>query len=208
MIAKLVELLFKLVEKVIQLSPTQRASLLAHFLIPGLILGIAIFFSGGVSVGFEQGVAVSQLRTEITAQGVTSTKPGVIIIAEPFSTAEYLIPVTNNASRIWSSFDEDAARDNSDTHHLVLNERNLYGRNLISRTNEPIALVVEGDLGSQIEIPGHGKESIESWRVASRRSVYLVVGVLITCSLALGIGVVIGVPPVNPNEHQTGQIGT
>jgi hypothetical protein len=207
MITKLVELFFRLVEKITQLSPTQRFSLLAHFLIPGLILGIAIFFSGGISVGFEQGVAISQLRTEITAKGVTSTKPGVIVIAEPFSSAEYLIPVTNNASTIWSSFDEDTARDNSDTHHVVLNERNLYGRSpLISRTNEPIALVIEGDLGSQIEIPGHGQEPIESWRMASRRSVYLVVGVLISCSLALGLGIVIGVPPVNPNEHQTGQV--
>jgi hypothetical protein len=210
MLSRLIEPFFKLVDKVRTLSPTQRAGLMAHLLFPGLVFGIAIFFGGGLIFGLENGVAISELKTEIDVSGATSTKRGVVVIAETFSSQpKYLIPLNKVGSKIWSSLDETSARSNHQIGSLVLTARGPYVANeLISDDNQPIAFVVEGELADYIEIPGNGKEAVADWRLAPRRSVYLIVGVLISCSLALGIGAVLGVPAVNPNQNNASQIRT
>lgn len=198
-----------LVMRAQRLSPTEKAKFLSHFLVPGLILGITIFFGGWVTIGYERGVAISELKTEISGTGATSIKRGVVVIAEPISSKfDYLIPVTSNTSTIWSSLDGDSAGENVETYRLALNARLLHGNSpLITSVNEPVVLIVEGDLGTEIEIPGYGKESVENWRLSSRRSLSLVFGVMINCALALGIGVVTGSPSVNPNQDNARQIG-
>jgi hypothetical protein len=114
---------------------------------------------------------------------------------------------------MWNSLDKPNNESNAPTIHgigrLVMTTRGLYVANeLVSDTNEPVAIILEGELGEYVEIPGYGKEPVSELRLAPRRSMYLIVGILISCSLALGIGAVIGVPAVNSNDNNARQIGT
>ena len=204
------DIFFRLVDKIRQQSLTRAAYFLAHFLMPAFVLAVTLFFGKGVSIGFEQGLAISELKTEIDEAGIASEKRGVIVIAEPHSSElSYLIPLAKRGSRIWSSLDNNSACDNHKVNRLALIASGLYGQNPpISDTNEPVALVVEGELGQAVNIIGEGNKPVGDWRLASRRSIYLIVGVLISCSIALGIGAVIGVPAVNADENSASQIGT
>lgn len=208
--SRLLDIFIRLVDKIRQQSLTRAAGFLAHFLIPALVLSVTIFFGKAVSVGFEQGVAISELKTEINEAGITSQKRGVVVIAEPNSPElKYVIPLSKRGSTLWSSLDETNASDNHRVNQLALTASGLYGSNPpISKTNEPVALVLEGELGKEVIVIGEGNKPVGDWRLASRRSIYLVVGVLISCSIALGIGAVIGVPAVDPNENDARQIGT
>lgn len=210
MSVRVINFVFRLVDKIRRLNPTQGAGLLAHLLMPALVLAVTIFFGGGVSIGFEKGVAIAELKTEINETGKTSTKRGVVVIAEPSSAqSSYIIPLARQGVAIWSSLDEKNTLANHQVRRVLLTAKGVYGENpLISEVNEPIALIVEGELGTHIEIPGNGLQPVSDWRLASRRSVYLVLGVLISCSIALGIGAVIGVPAVKPYDDDTSQIGT
>lgn len=201
----------KFVDWAQQLSPTQKAKILSHILVPALILATTAVSGGWITIGYERGVAISELKTEISGSGGTaSTRQGVVVIVEPISSKlDYLIPVTSNTATIWSSLDKDAALENVETYRLGLNERRLHANNpLITSVNEPIVFVVEGNLGNEIEIPGYNNEPVEYWRLSSRRSLSLVFGVMINCTLALGIGVVTGSPSINFNKNGAGQIGT
>lgn len=198
-----------LVKWVQKLTLTQRYKLLAHVLLPTFILGTAFLSGGWVAIGYEREVTISELRTESPGTGGSLTRRGVVIIAEPVSSKlDYLIPVTNNTSKIWSSLDPNSADENLKKFRLALNATHLHGNNpIVTPLDEPIVLVVEGDLGKEIELPGYANESVEAWRLSPKRSFSLVIGVIVNCALALGIGVVSGFPFVDPSEDNAGQVG-
>lgn len=191
------------------LTPTEKVKALSHIIIPGLLLGIPVYSGGWAALGFEKQIAISELRSEITASGSTPVKKGFVLIAEPESDAfEYVLPIENGTARFWVSMDQKTASDNFTTQHLTPVASGLQGKHPLIRVTEPLAVVGEGDLGEFLEITGRGKESITDLRLSSRRPLSLVLTVLFNCFLALGMGVVTGFPSVDPDENNTRKVRT
>jgi len=160
------------------------ARISAYFLAPVLVLGLSLlgFFGGGVA-DLDRPIAISELRTEITSAGVSEIKRGVVLIAEP-TASEYRIPLGEGASRIWSSLDEEAARANAD--RLELKAGGLNGRTPFIGVDAPVTIVVDGDLGKEVQVLG-GKEATDDWRLTAKRSNSLVSSVLAACFFAFGV---------------------
>ncbi len=179
-------------------SDVERAKLSAYILVPGLCLGLTISgVSGwGLAIDLERPVSISELKTEITGKGEPVSKRGIVLIAEPVS-SEYRIQLGTGASRIWSSLDEDAARANAD--RLVLDGSGLNGKMPFVGVNGPVAVVVDGDLGKDIQVPG-GTEQIDDWRLYSRRSGSLVSSILIACVFAFGMSLATGLPSIGSDK--------
>lgn len=190
-----------IVTHTIGLTPIARAKVIAYFYLPLLILGLVAYFGGGLST--DAGIVVSELRTEIAATGDQTGKRGLVVIAEPNS-SEYRIPVTSNGARIWSSLDEHAARRNKEK--VGINQAELRIDTPLNGEGNPVTLVVEGDVGTEMYMPGE-TVPVNKWGLSSRRSGSLVYGVLIICALALGLGVAVGSPPVKPEKDDTNQVG-
>jgi hypothetical protein len=194
-----------IVDRTRNLDPTEKAKAVAYFYLPLLILLFVAYYGGGLST--DSNIAVSELRTEITGSGDQSSKRGLVVVADPTSLApsEYRIPLAPNGAKIWSSFDESGARRNREK--VGVNQDELKINTPFSgEMSAPVTLVVEGVLGKEIYAPGE-TVPVGKWGLASRRSASLVYGVLIICSLALGLGVAVGFPPVKPNEGDTSQVG-
>lgn len=192
-------------ERTKNLSPTGKAKAMAYFYLPLLILLLVAYFGGGLST--DSSIAVSELKTEMTGVGDQSSKRGLVVIADPTSLAssEYRIPLSPNGAKVWSSFDENAARRNKEK--VEVNQDELTINTPFSgELTGPVTLVVEGVLGKEIYAPGE-TVPVDKWGLSSRRAASLVYGVLIICSLALGLGVAVGFPPVKPNEDDTSQVG-
>lgn len=196
------------IEKILGLikvrSKDEIAEFSAYLLVPFIILSWSFSgFFGGEAISLERPITISELKTEITGGGAPAPKRGVVLIAEPVS-AEYRIPLGTGAFKIWSSLDEEAAHANAD--RLVLDGSGLKGRMPFLGVNGPVTLVVEGDLGKDIQVPG-GTESVEDWRLASRRSSSLVSTVLAACFFAFGVSAAqatAGAPPVSSEKNGTG----
>jgi hypothetical protein len=162
------------------------AKISAHFLAPAVVLGLSVIgFFGGGAADLDRPIAISELRTESISNGDPAPKRGIVIISEPGS-ADYRIPLGPNASRVWSSLDEEAARANAD--RLVLKGGGLNGKSPFIGVNGPIAVVVDGDLGKDVEVLG-GTEATDDWRLSSRRSGSLVSSVLGACFFAFGVSI-------------------
>jgi hypothetical protein len=181
------------------------AKLAAYFLAPGLILSAALsgVVGGWLSIDFEKPITISELKSEIPAGGEPTEKRGIVLIAEPAS-KDFRVQL-KHVSKIWSSLDSETARSNND--RLSLSGEELKVITPFVGVNEPVALVVDGELGKDIQVPG-GTESVEDWRLSSRRSNSLVSGVLAVCFLMLGMAVPIGTAPVDRDQNNAGQIGT
>jgi hypothetical protein len=179
-------------------SDVERAKICAYILVPGLVLGLTILevTGGGLAVDFERPVTISELKTEIIGRGEPESKRGVVLIAEPLS-SEYRIQLGAGASRIWSSLDIEAARANTD--RLVLDSSGLNGKTPFVGVNSPVTIVVDGDLGKDIQIPG-GTERVEDWRLYSRRSSSIVSSVLLACIFAFGMSLATGLPSVEGDQ--------
>jgi len=200
-----VEIIKEIINRTRNLSPTEKAKAVAYFYLPLLILFLVACFGGGLSA--DSNIAVSELKTEMTGAGDQSSKLGLVVVADPTSLtpSEYRIPLAPNGAKIWSSFDGDVARRNKDK--VEVNQDELKINTPFSgEMSAPVTLVVEGVLGKEIYAPGE-TVPINKWGLASRRSASLVYGVLIICSLALGLGVAVGFPPVKPDENDTSQEG-
>lgn len=186
------------------LSPAGKAKAMAYFYLPLLILLLVGYFGGGLSN--DSSIVVSELKTEMTGAGDQSSRRGLVVVADHTSlaTSEYKIPLTPNGAKVWSSFDENAARRNKEK--VGINQDELKINTPFSGESNPVTLVVEGNLGKEIYAPGE-TVPIDKWGMSSRRSASLLYGVLIICSLALGLGVAVGFPPVKPDERGTSQEG-
>jgi hypothetical protein len=178
-------------------SGDDMARIVAHILAPAFVLGLTLLGSGEVlSLDSPRPISISKLRTEISQKRDSKSRPGIAIIVEPV-TSEYRIPLSGSASTIWSSLDEEEARANYD--HLVLDAGGLNGRAPLVGVNEPVMVVLEGNPGEEVQIPG-GREKIDDWRLASRKSLSLVSGVLLSCVFAFGISLAKGFPSADRNE--------
>jgi hypothetical protein len=188
--------------KVRQLPEVDRYKALAHILAPAAVV-VATMYSGGlVAIGFDRTVGLSALKTEIKTGAVPSPKPGFVVIADPDAgNSEYVVEVTNPSASIWTSLDEKAALDNAT--HVNLIASGLDFKYPLIKVNDPLAVVVEGELGANIVIDNQA-QSIDEWKLAARRRLALIVPVLFNCFVALGIGLVTGVPPIDLKQHNTG----
>jgi|GEM_PF-6584757 len=176
-------------------SDVERAKISAYVLAPVLLLGFTILeVSGGVlAIDSERPVTISELKTELKGRGDSEPKRGVVLIAEPVS-SEYRIQLAAGASKIWSSLDADAVRANAD--RLFLDSSGLNGKTPFVGVNAPVTIVVDGDLGKDVQIPG-GTERIEDWRLYSRRSSSIVSSVLLACVFAFGMSLAMGLPSID-----------
>jgi hypothetical protein len=177
------------------------ARICAYFLAPVLVLGLSLlgFFGGGIAE-LDRPIAISELRTQITREGLSETKRGVVLIAEP-TASEYRIPLGEGASRIWSSLDEEAARANAD--RLELRAGGLNGRTPFIGVDAPVTIVVDGDLGKEVQVLG-GKEATDDWRLTARRSNSLVSSVLAACFFAFGVSLSLATTRSSSTECESG----
>lgn len=179
-------------------SNVERAKISAYVLAPGLLFGLTLSgaWRSGLAIDLERPIAISELKTEVTGKGAPVSKRGIVLIAEPES-SEYRVQLGTGASRIWSSLDEEAAHANAD--RLVLDGGGLNGKTPFIGVNEPVAIIVEGDLGKNIQVPG-GTERVEDWRLYSRRSSSIVSSVMLACVFAFGMSMAIGLPSTEGNK--------
>jgi hypothetical protein len=189
-----------IIARTIGLTATARAKVVAYFYLPLSILGFVAYFGGGLST--DASIVISELRTEVAAAGDPSDKRGIVVIAEPNS-SEYRIPVASNNAKIWTSLDGSAARRNKDK--IGINQDELKIDTPLFGENNPVMVIVEGDVGKEMYLPGE-TVSISKWGLSSRRSGSLVYGVLTICSLALGLGAAAGFPTVKLHENNASEV--
>lgn len=196
----------KIKERAKRAGPAWKAKGVAFFLAPGFILAIATTFGGGKAIDFNKGLAVSELQTE-TAQGSEPiSKKSIVVIAEP-NKSSYEIPIKKNSSKIWTSLDEEKAQRNADIGHFRINGTVLHVQTPFFDVNEPVVLLIDGELDRQIEVLGE-TESIDNWRLVSRNSSSVVSAVLVNCFFALGIGLASAAAPINGDKNYTSEVGT
>ena len=190
-----------LFNKIRQLPEVERYKALAHILVPAGIVVATMYSGGWVAIGFDRPAGLSALKTEIKSGAAPSAKPGFIFIADPDAgNSEYVIEVTNPSASMWTSLDANAAIDNAA--HVNFIASGLDVKYPLVKVSEPLAVIVEGELGPNIVIDNR-TESVDEWKLAGRRRLALVVPVLFNCFVALGIGLVTGAPPIDLKQHNT-----
>src|SRR5260370_31483556 len=192
---------FEWIKERIKIGPAWKAKSAAYFFVPGLISLSFIIYGGGLSIDFGKGLAISELKSEISKERASSSKRAVLIIAEPVALDAY-VTVTNNSARIWTSLDEERAQRNVERQHFGLDGSTLHVKaRFFQAEEEPVAVVVEGEVADEFEVNGK-TESVRNWRLSSRRSGAIVAAVLINCFMALGVGLATGVAaPVHPDKN-------
>ena len=194
------DLLKTLTDLLLHRNPQQLASISAYLLAPLLVLAVAWSSAYSHGMGFDLGraVTITELRTDVTVAGDVRAHRGIVVTVEPMP-AEYRIPLRVPAGgRLWSSLDVDAVRANAD--RLVLRRDGLSGKAPFLGISGPITIVVEGEFGPDLQVPG-GRQTFEDLRLTARRSGALVFGVLLACVFAFGISLATGVPTAGRNQH-------
>lgn len=187
-----------LVELLKERSHHEIAKISAYLLAPGLVLVLTISGIHGrpLALGLERPVTISELRTELAETGLPISKKGVALILEPVE-SEYRIQVGGGSSRIWSSLDEPTLRANAN--RLTMSQGGLNGKTPFLGVNGPVTVVIEGDLGKNIQVPG-GVERVDDWRLPSRRSLSMLSSVLLACVFAFGMSLATGLPAARRNK--------
>jgi hypothetical protein len=174
------------------------AKISAYWLAPGLILLFTISgpFGGGFAIDGGRPIALSELRSEISSNGMTARKAGFALIIEPVP-SEFRFEVGSIPSHVWSSLDEPSARANKD--RLTLDGSGVRSRAPFLGVAGPVMVVVEGQISPEIRIPG-GTEKMEDLVIRSKRSVSVVTSVLLVCVFAFGMSAGV-LPPVRRKKH-------
>lgn len=190
-----------ILKKVRSLPEIDKFKAYAHILAPAAVMAAAMYSGGWVAIGFDRPVVIGQLKSEMTTGANASVKPGFVIIADPDAGHPgYVVEVAQLPSRVWSTLDATVADNNK--RNVEFMGSGLHIRYPLTDVHEPLALVVEGEVGSNI-IVDNRSEPVEEWKLSSRSQLALVVPVLFNCFVALGIGLVTGAPPISPNQNNT-----
>ncbi len=187
-------------------SPEQVARISAYLLAPLLVIGITISEVAGNSFGIDlnRPFTVSPLVTEVSADGKTTGKRGVALIVEPV-TSEFRLQLESSAPHYWSTFDDATARANNQ--RLRVDENGLSAQTPFLGVDGPVAIVMEGRLGEQIQMPG-ATVGTDNWGLPSRRSTSIVTSVLLACVFAFGISLSNGFPAIEGNNHTAREVRT
>jgi hypothetical protein len=179
-------------------SPKVRAMVCAHFLAPALVIAIGLASTQGRGLIFDLAgpVTVSELRSEMNADGEVKARNGVALILEPVS-AESTIPIIGGTGGIWSSLDGVTLAANRD--RLVLTGNGLSSRTPFAGVSSAVSLIVDGNLGKEVQIPG-GTSAIDGWRLTPRRSLSILSSVLLACVFAFGMALPAGSPIPDPHQ--------
>ena len=180
------------------LGPADFAKFMAYWLVPGSILVFTVSGTVGGSLAIEAArpIAISELRTE-QAFGGTTHKPGFVIVIEPVA-SEFKIQLPVPPLRLWSSLDDATARINKD--RLALDGNSVVSRAPFLGVAGPVTVVVEGQIGPEIQVPG-GVEKTDDLIVRSRRSVSVMTGVFLVCVFAFGMSSMAGLPSNDGKQH-------
>jgi hypothetical protein len=164
-------------------------------LAPGIMLGSVMSGVLGGSLGWEleRPITISQLRTELSADGRATPKAGVALIVEPI-TSDYHIQFQSAPVRLWSSLDEQTAHANQG--RLTLDRNGVTGKAPFFGVSDPVTVVIEGEIGEDIFLPG-SRVKTDNWQLPSRRSESIVSSALLSCVFAFGMSLARGVPPAN-----------
>ncbi len=182
----------------------EMARISAYVLAPGLLVALSVsgVFGGGSGLDLERAFAISELKTEIVGAEGPTTKSGIILIAEPMD-SEYRIQLGSAAPRVWSSLNEEQARANKG--HLSLDSSGLNSKTPFIGVNEPVTIVLEGEVGKHVHVPG-STQALSDWRLSPRRSSSVVSSVLFACVFAFGISIASGIPSSNGDKETTSQV--
>lgn len=185
-------------------SDRELARMCAYFLAPAAVLSLAMLGGpqGGSVFDLTGPMTISELRSEMSLSGTSAIKNGVALLLEP-TTAESRILVGSQTGRIWTSLDLEALNANRD--RLAYSIDAFSVRTPFIGVNRPVAVIIEGTLGKEVQVPG-GASSIDDWRLAPRRAVSIMSSVLIACAFAFGIALTAGTPAVAPHEETRAEI--
>jgi hypothetical protein len=195
----MLELFKTIYDSLRQLSPDDFAKFMAYWLAPGTVLVFTVSGTVGGSFAIDTGrpIAVSELRTEQSPTGATIQKPGFVLVIEPVA-SEFRIQLPVPPTRLWSSLDDATARANKD--RLALDGSSVVTRAPFLGIGDPVTVVVDGQLGPEIQVPG-GTEKTEDLILRSRRSVSVMTGVFLVCVFAFGMSSVTGLPSNDRKQH-------
>lgn len=195
MLEKIVQILLELTSKH---GPETLAKVVAHLLMPGLIMSLAIssVYSSSTALDLSGPVTVAELQTQVDTQGRVTSKPGIALTVEPVA-SKYRIPL-NAGSTIWMSLDSKAARVNDD--RLVVTPTEVRGESPFWGVTAPVTVVVAGQPSGEIWLPG-GKESLKNWGLEPRRSIAFLFDVLLVCVFVFGMSLAAVWPSHYSVEH-------
>jgi hypothetical protein len=186
-----------------KLTATEEARMTAYILVPTLVILalISAFYYGWLGIDLDKPVAISRLRTSVPAEAGSPPRQRAVLIAEPIP-SDYTIHLSDSNAKIWSSLTKDDLEDNQKS--LTLNGSVLGVTTEFYGVGDPVAIVVDGDLGNEIKFRGKTK-LIEDYPLTSKRSVSLVFWVMTICFLAYGMAVARGAPIVSSKKNNGGK---
>jgi hypothetical protein len=185
-------------------SDTERARISAYVLAPGLLLITTVsgVFGSGSRADVDKPFAISELRSEIGDGMESSTKSGIILIADAMD-SEYRIELETKKPTIWSSLTQEQVRANAQ--HLTLDDSGLNAKTPFVGVSEPAAVVIEGVLGKSVHLPGRTLP-INEWLISSRRSSSIPSSVLLACVFAFGMSIATGIPTAASDEKTASEV--
>lgn len=183
----------KLVDYLRNLSSDQLARVAAYFLAPTFVLGLSGFDLSrpGSAIEIERPLALLELKTALSSQGVAQERHGVVAIVEP-ADIEYWVPLRDKPDdELWTSIDGSLLAPNRA--RLLVDESGFGGSAPFVGVADPVAIVAAGSLTESLKVPG-GAAAIEEWGLSSRRSVSLVTSVFLSCVFGLGAAMALSHP--------------
>jgi hypothetical protein len=196
-----------LIEKVINFIRSRTRAQIVRMAAYGFVPG-GVFFAAvsGVKsptsgIDFGKPVTITTLSTEVQKDGTVKSLPGVVVTFEPVD-AEYHIPIAG-ASSMWTSLDSSRLR--ASQKHLVLQPEGVGGEFPLYDVYEPVTVVVQGRPSPEVWVRG-GKERVEGFRPAPRRSLALVSNVVLACVFAFGLSVAKALALDDDDEKRDGKL--
>lgn len=171
------------------LGPGALARVAAYLLAPGIVVGLSGtgVYAPGSGLDFGRPMAISELKTVVSSQGVLLPSSGLTVLIEPMD-GEYQIPFSSPSS-MWVSLDPAVVRANAD--RLRLTDLGFSAKSPLVGVSETIAVVVAGQAGQDVLVPG-GRQPASDWRLSSRRSLSVLSSALLACVFGFGMAVARG----------------
>jgi hypothetical protein len=183
-------------------EPADIAKIAAYLLAPGVVLSVSLLGSSanGFALDGDRPVSLMELKSETDASANIRAKNGVVLIVEPVE-SEYHIPMRGGKGSIWTSLDTTELRANAS--RLRAAQGSVDVKSPFIGLSRPVTIVAEGDVAPQAAVLG-GTQPTEDWRLAARRSLSIVSGVLAVCVFAFGMALPGVMPPPRREKHAAG----